>query len=464
MTTEGFAAARDRVLARRAAHDEHVRSRIRAQHGLVENSPLARLPFPLNNATGPILSLCSTLLGREGTNPAFRVGQVDAELLDEELLEMLKGRVVEGLKYYEPHFGEEWRQEILLVLRAILFKLSIWDHNASYGASLQNLKYVDARKSNPSAPARWQKGLYGIITVLGKYTWEKWEKWLVDQEGGYTAPSQAVQRLSRVSSWASTTHSITAFASFLVFLVNGRYRTLTDRILRLRLTSPGGQVSREVSFEYLNRQLVWHAFTEFLLFLLPLVGISRWRRWLGRAWRKTKIALHSGRDEENAVRSGPLSFLPERTCAICFQDRSSTLTPEAEVLGANIAGAGGVIGSAASDIVNPYETLTCSCIYCFVCIATKLEAEEGGGWTCLRCGELVKKCRPWQGDVLGQKKHGQVTKIVGFFGRGEEEQVGIHRPTEIESSTFQGEFSQWSIPGKDELSSEGRPSNESHLP
>lgn len=61
---------------------------------------------------------------------------------------------------------------------------------------------------------------------------------------------------------------------------------------------------------------------------------------------------------------------------------------------------GGFIGSAQTDITNPYETIPCSCVYCFVCIATRLEAEDDTGWTCLRCGELVKGCRPWAGDVL----------------------------------------------------------------
>jgi peroxin-2 len=189
--------------------------------------------------------------------------------------------------------------------------------------------------------------------------------------------------------------------SFLVFLVNGRYRTLLDRILRLRLAPPTSQVSREVSFEYLNRQLVWHAFTEFLLFVLPLVGISRWRRWLSRAWRKTKSIMQSGSAEEEDHKKGELFFLPERTCAICYQDQNSTLTSETEILAATGGGAsGGVIGSAQTDITNPYETIPCGCIYCFVCLASRLEAEEGEGWICLRCGEIAKECKPWNGDVV----------------------------------------------------------------
>ena len=188
-----------------------------------------------------------------------------------------------------------------------------------------------------------------------------------------------------------------------------------DRILRLRLTPPTNQVSREVSFEYLNRQLVWHAFTEFLLFILPLVGISRWRRWLSRAWRKTKSIVRSGGDESlDDEEGGELAFLPERTCAICYQDQNPSSASETEIMA--ISGAsGGVIGSVQTDITNPYESIPCGCIYCFVCIATKLDAEEGEGWICLRCGVLVQGCRPWNGDVLVEAPRPSIGKSVSFL-------------------------------------------------
>ena len=157
---------------------------------------------------------------------------------------------------------------------------SVWDHDATYGAALQNLKYTDARQSGPvlTAPSRWQKSMYGFVTVGGRYMWAKWEDWLVDRNNhddvfdDEPGPNSArVQRLARITSTLSTAHAAAGFVSFLAFLLHGRYRTLLDRILRMRLAPPTSQVSREVSFEYLNRQLVWHAFTEFLLFVLPLV-------------------------------------------------------------------------------------------------------------------------------------------------------------------------------------------------
>ncbi|MBN6743264.1 hypothetical protein JKG47_22920, partial [Acidithiobacillus sp. MC6.1] len=119
-------------------------------------------------------------------------------------------------------------------------KLTIWDHDATYGAALQNLKFTDARKKGPDlvSPSKWQKALYGLFAVGGRYAWTRWENWLVDNDTGYDEPTPTLRKLSRLSDAIMTVHSTAAFASFLVFLVNGRYRTLLDRILRLRLAPP----------------------------------------------------------------------------------------------------------------------------------------------------------------------------------------------------------------------------------
>lgn len=433
MTSNDFALAQQRLAARRQAREAETQSRIAAQQEASRAlEQINRLPPPLARLGIVGISVWDKIKGREGTRPSFRVGQVDAELLDEELLELLKGQVGEALRYFGSHLQDDWSAEIMLALRAVLFKLTVWDHDATYGAALQNLKFTDARKPGPVlvSPSKWQKSFYGLFEVGGKYAWTRWENWLVDSDNGYDLPTPTVRKLSRLSDAISTIHSTAAFASFLVFLVNGRYRTLLDRILRLRLAPPTSQVSREVSFEYLNRQLVWHAFTEFLLFVLPLVGISRWRRWLARVWRKTKSVMRSGGDEdEELIKSGEFSFLPEATCAICYQDQNSTSKSEAEI----IAASGAVIGSASTNITNPYETIPCGCIYCFVCLAGRLEAEEGEGWTCLRCGEEVKECKPWGGDVLEEVVKPAAVKSVGFTEPEKPEEFVDHKQmTEIE--------------------------------
>jgi peroxin-2 len=433
-----FAAAQARILERRAAREASLsaaaqssrNAAITANDSLSPNTT-SRLPAPLRSllltttfSTRTLFSLASSPYG---TNPAFRVGQVDAELLDEALLDLLKKQAGEGLKLFGAHLVDDWEAEVLLLLRIVLWKLSIWDHGTSYGASLQGLKYIDARGKKAGAAltaagkeaSRLQRTGHGLVMVLGRYAWTRWEEYLSAQEGGYEMPSALIRRLSRLSNMLTSGYNVAALASFSVFLCNGHYRTLTDRILRLRLVPISNQTSREVSFEFLNRQLVWHAFTEFLLFLLPLVGITRWKRWLSRAWKRLqnlrlrlrssgkggKSSLDDDEDTASQTGAGELAFLPERTCAICYQDQNPAGgTSEQELLAASSTGANsGIAGSASTDITNPYAADPCGCIYCFVCLAQRIEGEEGEGWTCLRCSAIVKACAPWDGDVLTPK-------------------------------------------------------------
>lgn len=385
-----------------------------AHHRLTARRALSRKLSP-PRPSHPLLSLWTTLSSREGTHPSFRVGQLDAELLDAELLSLLKDQVASGLKHFGQNISDTWGSEILLALRLVLFKLSVWNNNASYGAHLQGLRYSDGRRGagDGAVPSGGQKVLYGVLSVGGRYAWEKWGGYLLRAEEDFSgSSSQGIKTAARWTERLESTHAVLSLASFLTFLLNGRYRTLTDRILRLRLTPTTHTTSREVSFEYLNRQLVWHAFTEFLLFLLPLVGISRWRKILTRTWRTAVSAFGSliGRkpsssDDTDTQPKGELASLPDRTCAICYRDQNPVATTEQDILSQSAGG--GVIGSAATDITNAYEALPCGCVYCFSCIAQRIASEEGEGWPCLRCGEVIRECRPWDGDVLVERRGGE---------------------------------------------------------
>ncbi|KAL9588644.1 MAG: hypothetical protein Q9203_002555 [Teloschistes exilis] len=291
MTSVDFAAAERRVAERRKARASALQLRDQAHRSEQALRATGHLPFPLNTWSRKSIEAWDNIKGRTGTRPAFRVGQVDAELLDEELLELLKGQTGEALKYFGSHLRDEWSSEILLGLRIAMYKLSIWDHNASYGAALQNLCYSDARHlgPHPKPPTQWQKAWYGIFSIGGRYAWEKWNVWLVDQEGNY--------------------------------------------------------------------------------------------------------------------------------------DANPTSTSENEVLA--VSGlSSGVVGSAQTDITNPYEMMPCGCIYCFVCAVSRLEAADGEGWTCLRCGEVVKECKPWVGDVEDKSEPRDNRKMVSFSNEEEQNAHG----------------------------------------
>lgn len=100
MTSPDFAAAQGRVLARRELQAIEAQTRLDSRSISRASVALSRLPFPLRYLGQQGIEWWDVIKGREGTRPAFRVGQVDAELLDEELLELLNGQVGEGLKLF----------------------------------------------------------------------------------------------------------------------------------------------------------------------------------------------------------------------------------------------------------------------------------------------------------------------------------------------------------------------------
>ena len=100
MTSVDFAAAQQRLLTRQKERAAEARAQLESQRSVNASRALPRLPPQLHVIAQHGLDIWDHVKGREGTRPAFRVGQVDAELLDEELLELLRGQVGEALKFF----------------------------------------------------------------------------------------------------------------------------------------------------------------------------------------------------------------------------------------------------------------------------------------------------------------------------------------------------------------------------
>ena len=67
-------------------------------------------------------------------------------------------------------------------------------------------------------------------------------------------------------------------------------RSLIERCLSARLVYQKANMARAISFEYLNRQLVWHELSELLLFILPLVSVTRIKRMVTNRWPSLRAA------------------------------------------------------------------------------------------------------------------------------------------------------------------------------
>ncbi|KAJ1731278.1 peroxisome assembly protein (Peroxin-2) [Coemansia sp. BCRC 34490] len=308
-----------------------------------------------------------------------RVNKLDAELLDDEVAGMIRDPVSRAFSLVDSRFVDRYRNEVDAAIGAALFALSAGSarRRATYGQMVQNLEY--ARTGRGFAQRLW---MLGLVTVVGRYAWRRVvaavsaRGWANEPSGSVRARAwRAVQRIERVARLA-------ALVNLVVYMGAGQYRTIAERVLRLRLVSARPQLDHSVSFEFLNRQLVWHAFTEFVMFAVPLVNPARVRAWAARQLRAV-VGVSAAAAVDPAI-----AALPDGVCAIC------ATTAEGSGAGADVGVDADVgVGSGASQsphrAVNPYVT-PCAHTYCYVCIRTRMLA-EADECACLRCGSHVDR-------------------------------------------------------------------------
>ncbi|KAI8576085.1 hypothetical protein K450DRAFT_193124 [Umbelopsis ramanniana AG] len=308
----------------------------------------------------------------------MRVSQLDSDLLDVELFGMLKEQLWSAFSLFNHSIREKFEPELVAILSFLLYKFSIYDSAASYGAQLQNLKYRNERLHKGAlesfakdAPiTKTQKILYGLFMVGGQYTWSRLSRLMTTQGWGALDEDDTRKKVYNILQRAEKYWQALTLVNFLVFLFNGRFRTLIDRILQMRLVYAKKSLNRQVSFEFLNRQLVWHAFTEFLLFLMPLINLEKLKLKVSRMLLpKSYLASSQGYDQ-----------LPDHQCAVCHEKSTNDATG---------TGTGAPIGQMEDLTVhNPYVA-NCGHLYCYVCLKSKITLYEGE-WACLRCGERVE--------------------------------------------------------------------------
>jgi peroxin-2 len=226
-------------------------------------------------------------------------------------------------------------------------------------------------------------------------------------------------------------------------IADDRYPSLLMRALGLRLVPSSPHLAKLVSYEFMNRQLVWNAFTvrgpdtmlephtdrqEFAMFAFPLLPrlpsyfqlstlLAPIQSVLSRPksidYSSIPLAPVDRNDPKasKAAHSGPLADLPIDTCPICHLRSTSAPVPLTSSLDISLPPVA-VMGQRESDEENrifvPAQT-DCwgGCRWCYYCIMGELAAFSGQTgtvsgvsgdtavkWDCLRCGGRVT--RAWR--------------------------------------------------------------------
>lgn len=210
-------------------------------------------------------------------------------------------------------------------------------------------------------------------------------------------------------------------AGWALFLWDGRYPSLLMRALGLRLVPNAAHLARMVSYEFMNRQLVWSVMTEFLKFAIPRIPtlppalnpgtlVSPVKAFfsqptsidyeaLSAAQSSITAAQRAGAPAPAAAFAGICARIPASTCPVCYLRRTNA---PVELPGTDIElpmiEDEDLEADPEDRIFLPAQT-DCwgQCQYCYYCVAEELarfaKENKGEKWTCLRCGGSATKAR-----------------------------------------------------------------------
>lgn len=242
--------------------------------------------------------------------------------------------------------------ELKALLQLLVWRFTVYTDSATAGQTLLNIRYHNTLIAGQKyrSLSRRQKLWFALLTVGGKWMKER-SLSLFLSHGANSGLRKARQALAMVTGAVK----VASLLNSVLFLQSGTFPTLTERTLGVRPVFVRDRGAREINFHYVNRELLWHGFAEFLIFLLPLIN----------AWKlKTRVsALFSVSDP-----SGQKSASGGRSeCGIC-----------------------------AEWPVMPHS-IGCSHVFCYYCVKSHAAADVF--FACPECGAEVADIRPVQFQI-----------------------------------------------------------------
>ncbi|XP_066577752.1 peroxisome biogenesis factor 2 isoform X1 [Amia ocellicauda] len=281
--------------------------------------------------------------------PVLRISQLDAFELDTALEQLVWSQFTQCFQHFKPGHLTPFEPELKAFLQLLLWRFTIYSQSATVGQALLNIRYKNdlsqAQKYQPMS--RQQKLRYAVFNIG--------EKWLQERSHSLflSCPTESVIHKARhLFTFLNGFMKVASLLNFLVFLQKGRFPTLTERFLGVRAVFSRPQSVREVGFEYMNRELLWHGFAEFLIFLFPLINT-----------RKLKSSICSLFSPLEGLRVSDASQAAHcKECALCGEWPTMP------------------------------HTIGCSHVFCYYCVKSNAIADMY--LACPKCGMEVQKIEP----------------------------------------------------------------------
>jgi peroxin-2 len=139
---------------------------------------------------------------------------------------------------------DRFQPEIDALLQVLVYRISIWSQERTYGQQLQNLKFKPLSIR--------QKLLYLLLSIGIPYLLKRFQVLYQLVTGSEDPPpNEVVRRIGRIE----RIYQFLSTLNFLLLLWRADYVSPIHRLLGMQQTYLRPQMARRVSFEYMNRQV-----------------------------------------------------------------------------------------------------------------------------------------------------------------------------------------------------------------
>lgn len=308
-------------------------------------------------------SLEQSLLKQFPAQHVLRIFQLDALLLDAEVSGVLKTAMDNVLNVAPLEFVTfRYSEELQFFLQSLLYKFGVWDRNQSVTDRMQNLLYRnEAASTAPTAPlsvvwsrstspTRPQKALHYVLSILLPYIVKKLTQRSLE-ENWANSNSQWKSASAKVIRWLGAVLRVLRVVHMIVFLMEGRYRSIADRLAGMRLVAGEQRMQRLVNLVYLNQHIAWQSWSSFLTVAMPALRLGALFSQVSRVG-ETMLA---------GVAAGQPTVAREGFCCACRE-----------------------------PLVLSRHASPCGHSYCHHCIVTRLQVATT--FPCSSCGAAIDGC------------------------------------------------------------------------
>ncbi|XP_020643227.2 peroxisome biogenesis factor 2 [Pogona vitticeps] len=293
--------------------------------------------------------------------PVLRVSQLDALELNKALEQLVWSQCTRCFHGFKPGLLAHFEPEVKAFLWLFLWRFTIYSKNATVGQAILNIQYSNdlSQVDTYQTLSKQQKLWYLICTTGGKWVEERCYDLFSNR------PLESFQKTKYFINLVVGFLKLGELLNFLIFLQKGKFATLTERILRIRSVFCQPQGVRHIGFEYMNRELLWHGFAEFLIFLLPLINIQK---------LKLRVASWS-LPVAGCARNENTSVICYKECSLCGEWPTMP------------------------------HTIGCSHVFCYYCIKSNYLLDMY--FTCPKCGIEVQDLQPLKYKIEMEEVHTQ---------------------------------------------------------